>query len=437
MGIRDVGFITNQIKGMKMNRKMLVAFSTVMYQTFIATICLGLAAAMFQGTLHAQAGQLDPTFGTGGKVDITLADGATAFNGAVTLQTNGQIVLAGTVQPNNGLGQGGLVRYNGNGSLDTTFGTGGFAVDNFPNSFESGNLGVAIQSDGAIVTGGFVYPQGLGVVRFNSNGIPDTSFGTGGVAIATTNQEPSVGAVLLQKDGKILVAGGLFLARVTTDGSLDTSFGTAGIARLVDSANSAVLQSNGKILIGGGETISRYNSNGTLDTTFGLFGRAPIVSPVTALALQSNGKIVALGTLGEQFPFNAPPKGGAFLVTRYNSNGAVDSTFGTHGGTLVSFSTSQTNAVGMAVVIQPNGDIVVAGQVVSSSAKGQYAVARLIGTGVLDTTFGAAGVLTTSFGNIDNAFALALQSNGDIVAAGVDETAAGNGNFVLARYLGQ
>jgi hypothetical protein len=64
-------------------------------------------------------------------------------------------------------------------------------------------------------------------------------------------------------------------------------------------------------------------------------------------------------------------------------------------------------------------------------------VARLIGTGVLDTTFGTAGVVTTSFGNIDNAFALALQSNGDIVATGVDKTAAGSGNFVLARYLGQ
>jgi uncharacterized delta-60 repeat protein len=418
-----------------MQKHTLVTFSGIVKRTFIATIFFGFAVSSFQGTLHAQAGQLDPDFGTGGKVDIMLPNGQGAPNGAVTLQTNGQIVLAGTVAVDSF--QGGLVRYNSNGTLDSSFGTGGLVIDNFSNSFASQNFGVAIQSDGKIVAGGAVYPQGLGVARFNSDGTPDTSFGAGGVATATTHKLPSVGALLLQSDGKILVAGDNFIVRFNRDGFLDTSFGTGGIATLVDSANAMALQSNGKILIGGGGTISRYNTNGTLDTTFGIFGRAPIVSSVTALALQSNGQIIALATLGEQVALNTPPTGGAFLVTRYNSNGTVDRTFGTKGGTLVNFFASPANAVGMAVVIQQNGDIVAAGLATSGTANSLFAIARMTGTGALDTTFGTRGVVTTGFGNIDTAFALALQDNGDIVAAGVDTTAAGGGNFVLARYLGR
>jgi uncharacterized delta-60 repeat protein len=417
-----------------MKTSTLVTYGGIMKRAFIATMFCGLAVAVFQGTLHAQAGQLDPTFGTGGKVDIVLVNEPDAGNGAVTLQTNGQIVLAGTVVANSF--QGALVRYNSNGTLDSSFGTGGVAIDNFTDSFASQNFGVAIQSDGKIVTGGAVYPQGLGVARFNSDGTPDTTFGTGGIATATTNLDPSAGAVLLQPNGKILVAGSGAIARFNTDGSLDTGFGTGGIAALADSAIAMALQKNGEILIGGGETISLYKVNGALDARFGIFGRAGVVTSVAALAVQSNGQIVALGTIAAHLTLSKALPAGAFLVTRYNANGTVDRTFGARGGTLVNFFHSPANAAGMAVVIQPNGDIVAAGQAASGSANGQFAVARLTATGALDPSFGNGGVVTTSFGNIDTAFALALQSNGDIVAAGVDSTKT-KGNFVLARYIGQ
>lgn len=203
----------------------------------------------------------------------------TAIARAVAVQSDAKIVVAG------GLGAGqsiGLVRYNTNGTLDGSFGHNGIALANIPNNILSSAMGVAIQTDGKIVAGGTVYTLtganafiGLGVVRFNTNGSLNSGFGAAGV-VATLPLHASRcggGPVALQPDGKILLAGERSIGsganaanfsvviRLNTNGSLDSSFGNAGASVVAAAPSAMVLQSDGKILVASGGSVSRYNPN--------------------------------------------------------------------------------------------------------------------------------------------------------------------------------
>ena len=128
-----------------------------------------------------------------------------------------------------------------------------------------------------------------------------------------------------------------------------------------------------------------------------------------------------------------------FLVTagivRYNTNGSIDTSFGTRGGVLTNFR-SNPNATAFALAIQTNGDIIAAGQAGSSLALSRYTSA-----GKLDTTFGSRGTVTTSLGSNPSAISsLALQNDGKIVAAGAifsDDNAGFHAQAAVARYLAQ
>jgi uncharacterized delta-60 repeat protein len=389
----------------------------------------------------AQAGTLDPTFGTGGIVTTDFGDqinSNVAVATAVAIQTDGKILVCGGIPSSTGFPIAAIARYNTDGSVDTTFGSSGITTTK--------NLGVptsvTLQSDGKIVVAGFGGGLEINVARYTSNGSLDTTFGTNGIftsGLLVGFFDPN-SSVHIQSDGKILVASGL-LVRLTTEGELDSSFGSNGEAHLAANLPTqlAVL-SNGKILVASsGGFVGRYKSNGSLDTSFGINGQLPTPGPANALALLSTGEFVVGGSLASSISQTAQPTTG-FAVSRYLAAGAVDTQFATHGGAvtpIATFSTIATSGLG----VQPSGDIVTLG-IASTVTQQVFALARYTPTGQLDTTFGTNGTVTTSFGTTSlNAPGLAIQSDGKIVAVAGFTTTVPHGEFdtgfKLVRYLGQ
>ena len=402
-----------------------------------ALACAALVAS--PALVMAQAGRLDATFGAGGKAFTKNATNFGQAVNAVALQTDGKIIVAGSL--NNSFG---FVRYNTNGSLDSTFGSGGIVSINPQDSAVDVLFGIAIQSNGKILAAG---PVNAGndffMIRLNPNGSLDTTFGNSGVA-AEEACIPNSGALASQPNGEIVVVGGGCAVRFEANGTLDPSFGIGGVAKLVGGEGGTVaLQSDGKFLVTGfdglpgGGIISRYNSNGSIDPSFGIFGSVGCPSPASAVSVQGDGKIVVAGTLTD---LRTSPGSQDLALFRYNTNGSVDDTFGTNGGVVTSFFSAPANSAAFAVLIQINGDIVVAGQASQGNKPSEFAVARFTGLGQLDSTFGTGGLVTTSFGQIDTVAALALQTDGKVIAAG---NSTGNSQFgaittvALARYTAQ
>jgi uncharacterized delta-60 repeat protein len=434
-----------------MNR---VSFSKRLAATgFVASVWIGLLSS--STVVMAQAGSLDPTFGTGGIVTTpnTTTGCGQNVNCSVAIQSDGKIVVAGGAVASNGAPELALARYTTSGSLDSTFGNGGIVVE--PSNNGGPAFGLAIQTDGKIVTAA---PEDfdLAVLRFNTNGTLDTAFGTGGTAKFRAGGllfAPANGGVALMADGKIVVGVNGVLVRLLTDGQLDSSFGTGGVAQLIAGMQALALLPNGKALVASSFTfdtggVSRYNSNGSLDKTFGVVGQAPSFGGVAALVALSDGRIIVGNTLVS----GTVPVGGniplGFVVTRYNSDGTIDTTFGTRGAVVTNFPGEGFSAVA-ALAVQSNGDIVAAGVTEAKNpafggAPSDFALARYTPNGLLDTTFGKNGRVTTAFGtnggNLAAVSALAIQSDGKIVAVGFDASLQfghpSNG-FTLARYLAQ
>src|ERR1022692_2002064 len=394
----------------------------------------------------AQAGHLDPTFGSGGIVTTDFGDQGgsnKASPNAVTIQPDGKIVVCGGVPSHTGFPVPAVARYNTNGSLETTFGTGGMvatsSIEDVP--FTT----ITLQTDGKIVAvaGGFT----AYVVRYTSSGVLDSTFGTGGIVTLSEILGPSASGVLVQPDGKILVAD-RYLFRFLSDGQFDTSFGTGGSARTAGyPATGLALLPNGKILVassvlGTSGFISQYDANGSLDTTFGIDGQ--LASPGTAngLVLLGSGDFLASGSLTNN---SVLPGGGiatsSFAVSRYLGVGSTDASFGTNGGTATSVP-SFTAIATSGLAVQPSSDIVTLGTA-SHLPLTAFALARYTPTGQLDTTFGSNGTVVTSFGlgASVSANGLAIQSDGKIVAVGSYLLTVPHGLFDTAfkvvRYLGQ
>ena len=161
----------------------------------------------------------------------------------MAIQDNGKIVVVGeTADTNSTFSDIAVVRYNLDGSLDTSFGTGGIVTTDMASSLDRG-FDVAIQSDGKIVAVGERYYLGnpdnaFALVRYNADGSLDTSFGSGGKVISDLGIIDRARGVALQSDGKIVAAGewsnasfhsDMIVARYNSNGSLDTSFDTDGL----------------------------------------------------------------------------------------------------------------------------------------------------------------------------------------------------------------
>jgi uncharacterized delta-60 repeat protein len=355
-----------------------------------------------------------------------------------------------------------LARYNSDGTPDTTFSGDGKQTTDF-SSKDNFALGVALQSDGKIVVAGYVTLSNLNsdfaLARYNSNGTLDTTFSTDGKQ--TTDffgRNDHAHGIAIQPNGKIVVAGqsqsngtgrDFALARYNSDGALDTTFSTDGkqttdFGTLYDAASAVALQSNGKIVAAGSTgqlggssnfALARYNGNGTLDTTFSTDGKQTTDffgedDSASSVAIQSNGKIVLAG-----YTYLSPTTSN-FALTRYNGNGTLDTTFSTDGKQDTDFFGASDQA--SAVAIQSNDKIIAAGTTAhANNTNFDFALARYNTNGTLDTTFSTDGKQNTYFSlnKAENAQAIAIQTNGRIVAAGTLEKSSTNYDFGLARYL--
>jgi uncharacterized delta-60 repeat protein len=389
----------------------------------------------------AQAGQLDPAFGKGGIVTTDFGNQINsniATANAVTIQTDGKILVAGGIPSSSGFPVAAVARYNTDGSLDASFGTSGFAITKSINALTA----IALQTDGKIVVSA---PAGveLNVARYTTTGQLDTSFGTNGIFNSglNLNFDENSNALVIQPDGKILVANGILL-RLLSSGQIDSSFGVNGTANVVgNSASQVTVLSGGKILVAAANgLVSRYTPSGNLDTSFGVHGQLPSASPANALVLLGNGEFLAGSSLTSSITSPTSPTTG-FAVFRYLGSGISDGTFGTHGGVVTAipkFSTVSASAL----AIQSSGDIVAFGSASLNFGSPVFALARYSPAGKLDPTFGTNGTVTTAFGTTTlNPSSIAIQSDGNIVAVGGFTTTELHGEFdtgfKLARYLGQ
>ena len=411
----------------------------------------------------AADGDLDTTFDTDGIVTTRTGIGHIyQFVRSIALQSDGKIVATGYSEISGNGYDFAIVRYNANGTLDTTFGGGdGIVTTDFGNS-DNAALSMALQSDGKIVVAGYSLNPGtnfdIAVGRYNADGTPDTSFGTGGLVMTdfgSTNQ--AAVSVVLQSNGKIVVAGystnpgndlDFAIVRYNADGTLDTTFGggdgivTTDFSTSSDYASSIALQSDGKIVVAGNATISghsdfavaRYNGNGTPDTSFSGDGKvttnlSPTSSDASSLALQSDGKIVVAGGTSITGPYD-------FSLVRYNADGTPDTSFGTDGNGIVITELSVGYDYAIAMTLQNDGKIVATG-VSNISGVQNVALLRYNANGTLDTSFSGDGIVTTQIGNLDSfASAIALQSDGKIVAAGAVSISNNyDFEFAVVRYL--
>jgi len=395
----------------------------------------------------AGAGVLDPSFGTNGVVTTDLGGSDEAR--ALAVQRDGKIVAAGMT------GVGGrtdfaLARYNADGSLDGTFGDGGMVTTGF-GAVDIARA-IALQTDDKIVVAGSsaAYPKSnFALARYDVSGHLDPSFGDSGIVVTGFGVMDSAQDLAIQPDGKIVAIGSscagstcsIALARYNTDGSLDeSSFGGNGkVTTLVgqrSGADGVVLQADGRIVVagyadlGGTEStvvaVARYKTDGNLDPEFGEDGVVTtdfggFYDHAYAVIVQRDRKLVVAGSSG-----TLPNTD--FMLARYNDDGTLDLAFG-DGGKVT------TDLFGLddfahALVQQPDGKLVVAGVANPTGSEYDFALARYTSAGELDTAFGLDGLAVTKVGYSDYCFAVALQRDGCIVVAGKGED-----DFALIRYL--
>jgi len=445
---------------------------------YCSILCRGIVGAAIAFTwlispqlAEAAAGDLDPTFGTAGMVTTDI-NRSTDIAQAVAIQADGKLVVVGeTYKHNDFSGEDFVVtRYKADGTLDTSFNNSGIVRTNFP-GLAAVPSSVVIQPDGKIVVAGGAFPLftflgNFEVVRYNSDGSLDDSFGNGGIVTTNFPEGSYASSVALQADGKIIAAGTVFvdfiigepsntdfaLARYNSDGTPDTSFGNVGQVTtdffgMEDDAFSVLIQPDGKIVAVGSANnpatyydfaAVRYLSNGTVDTTFGNAGKVSNDFGVAGFdraqsaALQADGRIVAAG-------FAISQNGGVqnFAVARYTSSGVLDTTFSRDGRVQIDFGSCCQSA--HEVLLQNDGKIITVGFADTESSDSDFLLARLNSRGSLDATFGVGGKVRTSFGDLNGgANGAALQADGKIVAVGFQATPTSQfANFALARYLSQ
>jgi uncharacterized delta-60 repeat protein len=396
-----------------------------------------IVAAGTGGLLRYNAdGSLDATFNAGGAQPgvVPIADWVTD----VALQGDGKILVGGSriIKEYRKSGPDRaflLMRFNPNGTPDTTFGAGGTVVQAFGKSTNSDALrSLAVQPDGKIVAVGLINSNGWGntnpdvgnwgVARFNANGSLDTSFDGDGFlsTVITANKSARVEEVAVQADGRIVAAGtvqsgaptyaDMAVVRYLANGALDTGFGTGGRVKLdftgehqvagasTDEAHALAIQADGRIVVGGYEMerrdglLARLNPNGTPDATFGGNGLVTVPGPsytsngvtyspgvyFVDLAVQADGRIVAWS------PFNADANLPAAVV-RVNADGSLDTTFSDDGVAYFAWpGGTQQNPNTGGMVIQPDGKIVVAGGHYDSAGS-YFDLARLNADGTFDS----------------------------------------------------
>jgi uncharacterized delta-60 repeat protein len=408
------------------------------------------------------AGSLDPTFGNGAGYVTTSTTPYTDAAYTALIQPNGDIVAVGNAGTSSSGHEFGVERYNSNGSLDTSFGSGGVALASFGSQSAVGLSGALYPAGtanaGDIVEEGEYNYQYQILARFNTNGTLDTTFGTGGevmTAIPSMSFINENGGVVVTSTGQIVAlsidgyTNQFALARYNANGSLDTTFGQGGfVITTVPNMNGSGIptllqQPDGTLIVTTAQAppnsanvwdLYAFNANGTPDTSFGNQGIVTTAAPGGPYAAtlyfnagsSNDGQIVVIGGTGNNSNIDE--------LARYNANGSLDTTFGTGGLEQTSF-----NFIPEQAAVDANGRFVVTGDEYGGSAT---ELARFNVNGTPDTTFGNGGLVTTTFGNGSTGQAVAIYPNagaptdGDIVVAGRVDNGTKD-NVLVARYLAQ
>ncbi|KAF0165884.1 MAG: Ig family protein [Rhodocyclaceae bacterium] len=391
------------------------------------------------------AGTPDAAFDTDGKL-LTDFSADTDSGRSVVVQPDGKIVVGGNARIGS-TDEFALARYNADGSLDTGFGSGGKVTANWDSLGNVGQMALQLQADGKILVGytGSGLNADFAVTRYNADGTLDTGFGSGGTVLSPVGISDDYGrSIAVQADGKIVLAGSTFdgvkydfaLTRYNANGTLDAGFGSGGtiitpVGPTTGEGQSVAIQADGRIVVAGFAwngsnhdfALVRYNASGTLDTSFGTGGKVMTVFGTTndfgySVAVQADGKILVGGSASNG-------SNDDFAIARYNADGSLDSSFGSGGKVLVPVSVSGNDA-GRSLAVQPDGRIVLTG-----NAGLDLAVVRLNSDGTLDGSFGTGGKYIVDFGSNDTGYGLAVQADGNIVAAGQS-----GGDFALVRVHG-
>jgi uncharacterized delta-60 repeat protein len=431
----------------------------------------------------AAPGKLDPGFGVGGVVTTATAPGAGVdFQNGLAIQPDRRALVGGESDMGAAAGglQWRISRYTHKGALDPSFGAGGTVTTSMSGAGGDDEhlWDLALQLDGKIVaageavtaTGGF----DVALARFNPNGTLDTSFGTGGkvtTAIGPGIRRDNAFQVKVVEYGKILVAGfadmgpgagrrNFMLARYSSDGTLDGTFGSGGVGttRVAPGDNSDQVDTNGmtidsagRIVVAGSANmgpgagglnfaLARYNPDGLLDNSFdgdGIVTTAMApgdnVDVVSGIAIDENGKIVAGGVA----------ESGGFIfdlaLVRYNPDGSLDTSFGTGGKVTTNVGPGNSDDDHEDLVIQATGKILVGGSTAPSAilVDSDFMVARYNPDGSLDGSFGSGGIVTTNTaaGNgADEIYEIALVSDAKLLVSGECDQATTGRDVCAARY---
>ncbi len=413
----------------------------------------------FSLAIAAASGALDITFSGDGKLKLDVKTGVDNMLWDVAIQPDGKIVAVGDIRPGDNWNIG-LARIKPGGGVDTAFsGDGKLVLD--LNESEQG-MGLIVDKDtGKILVAGQTCTASacdVAVIRYNNNGTLDTSFNTKGYRIDDYGggDNGTMGAIVLQPDGKIVVGGYMVnsttgnydfaVYRYNTNGTLDTTFNKTGKKAIGfgsgrnDVIWGIVIQpGDGKILVAGSTcdasdincnfAVARLNPNGSLDTSFNTTGKQTTdlggYDTVYDIALQSDGKIVVSGNKNTS-------TNNYFAVVRYNPNGKLDTTFAGTGKKVFDFSgIGNLNMSRLSVEIQSvDNKIVVCG-----TSNDDFALARLTSSGALDKTFNGTGKVTVDFGGSDACRGLVIQpADGKYLLAGFSNDGALM-HWALARVL--
>ena len=334
---------------------------------------------------------------------------------AAAVDADGRILLAGR-QVNDIA----MLRLDSNGNIDPGFGAGGSGVviTSLPSLAHA--YAVALQADGKILLAGTAYDvqtlnRDFVVLRYLANGDPDPAFGTGGrVTTDFTGRDDYARALTIDSAGRIVVAGN----------SVDTTTGVSDVA------------------------LARYDASGVLDTGFSGDGRVRTnLVRITgsddddiarALVIGPNDAPVIAGESGYFDPQTMVDSPYDFLLIRYTAAGQRDTSFGPGGTGVVTTDFHGGSDAAYALVADAFGRLIAAGRAYNGKLIGgtdyDFALARYDNAGLLDTSFDADGKISQDFFFDDDfAYALAVQGDGKIVAAGTSSTVF-NTDITMARF---
>jgi uncharacterized delta-60 repeat protein len=423
---------------------------------------------------YTSTGALDTAFGlpNGFVIHRKTAGGNGDDEGCATVtDAQGRILVTGSSHNISDYDDMVIWRYNGDGTLDTTFGTGGVVSYNGVEDDDDRGYAITVTAQGKILVAGSIYASSGGdmaIWRYNDDGTPDTTFDSDGVVTHTSAAgavgfSPDCGnAIAIDAQGKILVTGeslntagnyDMVIWRYTADGTLDTTFDSDGVVTHTNAAGGTnksdygrviTIDADGKILVAGysGNSsnnndmiIYRYLSDGTLDTTFGTGGIAKYNSIANkddcgnAITIDADGKILVSGSTRNSDDTDD------MVIWRYTITGTLDTTFNSVGFVVHDGAAGKTggNDYGYGITIDSDGKILVTGWS-NNESNMDMVVWRYTSSGALDDTFDSDGIVVhdgaAGSGTYDGGSAITIDAGGNILVAGFS-----SGYMVIWRYL--